>query len=40
MKLRRREGDELDRAAALYGLAPSTLARLLVNRGVRAILDD
>lgn len=39
VKLRSPEGEELDRAAALYGLAPTTLARLLVNRGVRAILD-
>ena len=28
----------LRRAAALYGLPPATLARLLVNRAVRAIL--
>jgi len=39
LKLRRGEGDNLDRAASLYGIAPTTLARLLVNRGVRAILD-
>jgi hypothetical protein len=40
VKLRRSEGADLDRAARIYGLAPSTLARLLVNRGVKAILDE
>jgi hypothetical protein len=40
VKLRRSEGSDLDRAARIYGLAPSTLARLLVNRGVKAILDE
>jgi hypothetical protein len=39
VKLRPGEADDLDRAATLYALAPSTLARMLVNRGVRAILD-
>jgi hypothetical protein len=39
VKLRVEEGEKLDKAAWIYGLAPSTLARLLVNRGVRAILD-
>jgi hypothetical protein len=29
----------LARAAELYGVAPSTLARMLVRRGARAILD-
>jgi hypothetical protein len=38
VKLRRSEAADLDRAAAIYGLAPTTLARLLVNRGVEAIL--
>ena len=39
VKLKLGEGGDLDRAALLYGLRPSTLARLLVNRGVRAILE-
>ena len=39
VKLRIAEGHALDEAAGIYGLAPSTLARLLVNRGVEAILD-
>ncbi len=40
VKLRPQEGAELDRAAKAYGVAPTTLARLLVNRGVRAIVGD
>jgi hypothetical protein len=40
VKLRAGEGAELDEAASIYGLAPSTLARLLVNRGVKAILEE
>jgi hypothetical protein len=32
------EGEALDRAAGIYGLAPATLARVLVNQGVAAIL--
>jgi hypothetical protein len=40
VKLRPSEGEDLDRAARIYALAPTTLARLLVNRGVGAILDD
>jgi hypothetical protein len=40
VKLRDAEGAELDEAARIYGLAPSTLARLLVNRGVKAILEE
>jgi hypothetical protein len=40
VKLRASEGEDLDRAAKIYALAPTTLARLLVNRGVRAILED
>lgn len=39
VKLRPSEGEDLDLAAKRYGLAPSTLARALVNRGVRAILE-
>lgn len=39
VKLRDGEGADLDRAAKIYGLAPTTLARLLVNRGVAAILE-
>jgi hypothetical protein len=31
--------EALVRAARLYGARPTTLARLLVNRGVRAVLD-
>lgn len=30
---------ELERAADLYGVATSTMARLLVRRGARAVLD-
>jgi hypothetical protein len=30
---------ELEHAARLYGLKPTTLARALINRGARAILD-
>jgi hypothetical protein len=40
VKLRGRDSSALDEAAALYGLAPTTLARLLVNRGVAAILGN
>jgi hypothetical protein len=39
VKLRSAQGEDLDRAARIYGLAPSTLARAIVNRGVRAILE-
>lgn len=38
VKLRPSEGADLDRAAGIYGVSPSTLARMLVNRGVKAIL--
>ena len=39
VKLRGDEKADLDRAARRYGVAPTTLARMLVTRGVRAILD-
>ena len=39
VKLRAHEHDELGRVAQLYGVPPATLARLLVVRGVRAVLD-
>lgn len=39
VKLRRSEGKDLDSAARDFGVAPSTLARMLVNRGVKAILE-
>jgi hypothetical protein len=32
--------DELERAADLYGLAIGTMARMLVRRGARAVLDS
>ena len=31
---------ELSRAADLYGVAPTTMARMLVSRGARAVLDS
>ena len=39
VKLREQEGLDLDRAARSYGVAPATLARMLVNRGVTAIIN-
>ncbi len=39
VKLRQAEGEALDRAAGIYGLAPATLARVLVNQGVSLILE-
>jgi hypothetical protein len=39
VKLRDHEADALERAADVYGLRPATLARVLVNRGVEAILE-
>ena len=39
IKLRPDDYDALARAARFYGARPTTLARLLVNRGVRAVLD-
>jgi hypothetical protein len=39
VKLREGEAEDLDRAARIYGLTPSTLARVLVNRGVAGILE-
>ncbi|MDX6582907.1 MAG: hypothetical protein QOI10_2091 [Solirubrobacterales bacterium] len=39
VKLGSGEGQHLDQAARIYGLAPATLARALVNRGVKAILE-
>jgi hypothetical protein len=39
VKLRPHEAEDLRRAAHIYGLAPSTLARVLVNRGVARILE-
>ena len=39
IKLRPADYEALVRAAGLYGARPTTLARLLVNRGVRAVLD-
>jgi hypothetical protein len=39
IKLREAEGEALDRAARIYGLSPATLARVLVNQGVAAILE-
>jgi hypothetical protein len=40
IKLRPVDYESLARAAFLYGVRPSTLARMLVNRGVRAVLED
>jgi hypothetical protein len=40
VKLREHERAQLEQAARRYGVAPSTLARMLVNRGVKAILDE
>ncbi len=40
IKLREAEGEALDRAAKIYGLAPATLARVLVNQGIEAILKE
>lgn len=39
VKLRDHEADALERAADIYGLRPATLARVLVNRGVDAVLE-
>lgn len=39
IKLRPDDYEALARAARLYGARPTTLARLLVNRGVRAVLE-
>jgi hypothetical protein len=39
IKLSRAQFEDLVRAASLYGVRPSTMARLLVNRGVGAVLD-
>lgn len=39
VKLREHEAEALERAADIYGLRPSTLARVLVNRGVDAVLE-
>ena len=39
-KLRDSEAEDLDRAARIYGVRRATLARMLVNRGVKAILED
>jgi len=40
VKLRAGEYDDLIHVAELYGLPAATLARVLVNRGVRAVLDE
>ena len=39
VKLTASDHADLKRAAELYGVAPATMAQLLVNRGVRAVLD-
>jgi hypothetical protein len=39
LRLRPLDFDRLRRAADLYGVRPTTLARMMVIRGVRAILD-
>jgi hypothetical protein len=39
IRLSHSQYEELDRAADLYGVAPGTMARMLVRRGARAILD-
>jgi hypothetical protein len=39
IRLRHSDYEQLACAAELYGVAPSTLARMLVGRGARAILD-
>jgi hypothetical protein len=39
VKLRPVDYDLLTEAARLYGVAPSTLARMLVRRGAQAIID-
>jgi hypothetical protein len=38
LKLAREDYDQLVEAAEAYGVAPTTLARMLVRRGVRAVL--
>jgi hypothetical protein len=40
IKLRPADYEALASAAFLYGVRPSTMARLLVNRGVRAVLES
>jgi hypothetical protein len=40
VKLTPEDGDRLERVARLYGLPRTTMAQLLVNRGVRAVLED
>ena len=39
VRLRPLDFESLRRAAALYGVRPTTLARMMVIRGIRAILD-
>jgi hypothetical protein len=39
LRLRPLDFDRLRRAADLYGVRPTTLARMMVIRGVRAVLD-
>jgi hypothetical protein len=39
LRLRPRHYERLRRAASLYGVRPTTLARMMVVRGVNAILD-
>jgi hypothetical protein len=40
VKLRAADYEALANAAFLYGVRPTTMARLLVNRGVRAVLES
>jgi len=40
IKLRPADYEALASAAFLYGVRPSTMARLLVNRGARAVLES
>jgi hypothetical protein len=40
IRLNRADREAVRRAARLYGVAPTTLCRILIQRGVTAILDD
>jgi hypothetical protein len=39
VRLSAAQHSELEQAAELYGVAPGTMARILVRRGSRAVLD-
>jgi predicted HTH domain antitoxin len=40
VKLTEEDHGRLEGAARVYGVRPATMAQLLVNRGVRAVLED